>query len=214
VKVLRNLFNSRSLRLGGGDQDAADLAEEEPDEDEDEDDDDERALRLRFRFLSGKSGDRDGPGDADCRCSVDRWGGTESSEGASSLAGEDWLRAGEQLDLETAASGERLRLTETTRRAGLLAVEGAEPETLRDREALLCTRGATDTKPAIATRGRDGPGWGDRERSDGGISNVTVRTMRSGEEIRALSVAAEDWSGERERRDRRESERCSMTRDS
>jgi hypothetical protein len=161
VKVLRNFFNSRSLRLGGGDQDAADLAEEEPDEDEDEDedDDDERALRLRFRFfLSGKSGDRDGPGDADCRCSVDRWGGTESSEGASSLAGEDRLRAGEQLDLETAASGERLRLTDTTRRAGLLAVERAEPETLRERETLLRTRGATDTNPPRKARGRDGPG--------------------------------------------------------
>jgi hypothetical protein len=47
---------------------------------------------------------------------------------------------------------------------------------------------------------------------DGGISNVTVRMMRDGEEIRALSVAAEDWNGERERRDRRESERRSMTR--
>jgi hypothetical protein len=147
------------LRLGGGDQDAADLEEEEPDEDEDEDDDDdERALRFRFRFLSGKSGDWDGPGDADCCCSVDRRSGTKSSEGASSLAGEDWLRAGEQLNLEMAASGERLRLTDTTRSAGLLAVGEAEPETLRDREALLRTRGATDTKPPMETRGLEGPG--------------------------------------------------------
>jgi hypothetical protein len=146
--------------LGGGDQDADDLEEEEPDEDEDEDDndDDERALRLRFCFLSGKPGDWDGPGDADCRCSVDRWGGAESSEGASSLAGEDWLRAGEQLGLEMAGSGDRLRLTDTTHCAGLLAVEGAEPEMLRDRETLLRTRGATEAKPPRKARGRDGPG--------------------------------------------------------
>jgi hypothetical protein len=66
------------------------------------------------------------------------------------------------------------------------------PETLRDREALLRTRGATDTKPPMKARGRDGPGWGDRERVDGGISNVTVRMMREGEEVRTLLVAAED----------------------
>jgi hypothetical protein len=95
---------------------------------------------------------------------VDHWGGAESSEGVSSLAEEDWLRAGEQLDLEAAGSGEQLRLTDMIRRAGLLAV--GEAETLRDRKALLCTRGATDTKPPMKARGQDGLGWEDSAQTE------------------------------------------------
>lgn len=123
------------------------------------------------------------------------------------------MRAGEQLDLGAAGSGERLRLTETTRREGLRGAGEAEPETLRDREMALCTRGATDTWPAIAMRGRDGPGRGDTERTDGEASKVTVRVMSRGDNTRTGLVAAEDRDGERRRRGCRDAELSSVTRD-
>jgi hypothetical protein len=96
-------------------------------------------------------------------------------------------------------------------RDGLLAAGEAELETLRERYTLLCTRGATDISPPMKARGRDSPGWGDRERTDGGISKVTVLVTCQGEGARTLLVAAEDWDEEHEQRACREPELRSMT---
>jgi hypothetical protein len=137
VKVFRNFLSSRSLRLRGGGEDAEEL-EEELDGD---DDDDERCLRFLFLDLPA---DRRGLGDGERRssdCSERRWGGAESSGGASSLAGEDRLRAGEQ-DLLEPGSGERLGLTATAWREGLLEAAEVWLDTLPARE-LLRLRGAT-----------------------------------------------------------------------
>jgi hypothetical protein len=138
-KVFRNFLSARSLRLGGGDLDAEDLEEEELDDEDD--DDDERCLRFLFFDVPA---DRGGSGDAERRssdCSGRCWGGAGPSGGASSRAGEDRLRAGEQ-DLLEPGSGERLGLTATTWREGLLETAEVWLDTLPARE-LLRLRDAT-----------------------------------------------------------------------